>query len=298
MKVGFVGFGRMGGNMVTRLLQHGHEAVVYARRAEVRQEAAEKGAVPASSLADLVERLAPPRVVWMMVPAGDAVEQTIADVAPRLAKGDVLVDGGNSYYKDSMRRAAAAKTRGLFYVDAGTSGGIWGLQVGYCMMVGGEPEAIRIVEPLCRALAPENGYMHVGPSGAGHYVKMIHNGIEYGMLQAYAEGFGVLHAAPFKFDLRAISALWNHGSVVRSWLLELAERAFAADPEIAGIQGYVQDSGEGRWTVQEAMERDVPAPVITLSLVQRLRSREEEDFGDKVIAALRNQFGGHPVRTG
>ncbi|HXX37040.1 MAG TPA: decarboxylating 6-phosphogluconate dehydrogenase [bacterium] len=298
MKVGFVGFGRMGGNMVTRLLQHGHEAVVYARRAEVRQEAAEKGAVPASSLADLVERLAPPRVVWMMVPAGDAVEQTIADVAPRLAKGDVLVDGGNSYYKDSMRRAAAAKTRGLFYVDAGTSGGIWGLQVGYCMMVGGEPEAIRIVEPLCRALAPENGYMHVGPSGAGHYVKMIHNGIEYGMLQAYAEGFGVLHAAPFKFDLRAISALWNHGSVVRSWLLELAERAFAADPEIAGIKGYVQDSGEGRWTVQEAMERDVPAPVITLSLVQRLRSREEEDFGDKVIAALRNQFGGHPVRTG
>ncbi len=298
MKVGFVGFGRMGGNMVTRLLQHGHEAVVYARRAEVRQEAAEKGAVPASSLADLVERLAPPRVVWMMVPAGDAVEQTIADVAPRLAKGDVLVDGGNSYYKDSMRRAAAAKTRGLFYVDAGTSGGIWGLQVGYCMMVGGEPEAIRIVEPLCRALAPENGYMHVGPSGAGHYVKMIHNGIEYGMLQAYAEGFGVLHAAPFKFDLRGISALWNHGSVVRSWLLELAERAFAADPEIAGIKGYVQDSGEGRWTVQEAMERDVPAPVITLSLVQRLRSREEEDFGDKVIAALRNQFGGHPVRTG
>ena len=297
MKVGFVGFGRMGGNMVTRLLERGHEAAVYARRAEVRQEAAAKGAVAAASLAELVERLAPPRVVWMMVPAGDAVEQTIAEVAPRLAKGDVLVDGGNSYYKDSMRRAAAAKSRGLFYVDAGTSGGIWGLQVGYCMMVGGDPEAVKIVEPLCRALAPERGYMHVGPSGAGHYVKMIHNGIEYGMLQAYAEGFAVLHAAPFPFDLHAISAMWNHGSVVRSWLLELAERAFAEDPEIKGIKGYVADSGEGRWTVQEAIERDVPAPVITLSLLQRLRSREDENFGDKVIAALRNQFGGHPVRT-
>jgi 6-phosphogluconate dehydrogenase len=287
----------MGANMVTRLLERGHEAVVYARRPEVRQEAAAKGAVPAASLAELVERLAPPRVVWMMVPAGDAVEQTIAEVAPRLAKGDVLVDGGNSYYKDSMRRAAAAKERGLFYVDAGTSGGIWGLQVGYCMMVGGDPQAVKIVEPLCLALAPEGGYLHAGPSGAGHYVKMIHNGIEYGMLQAYAEGFAVLHAAPFKFDLRAISALWNHGSVVRSWLLELAERAFAQDPEIKGIKGYVADSGEGRWTVQEAIERDVPAPVITLSLLQRLRSRQDENFGDKVIAALRNQFGGHPVRT-
>ncbi len=297
MRVGFVGFGRMGGNMVTRLIQHGHEAVVYARRPEVRVEAAAKGAAPAASLAELVGQLRPPRVVWMMVPAGDAVEQTIADLAPRLAAGDVLVDGGNSFYKDSIRRAEAVKRRGLHYVDAGTSGGIWGLAVGYCMMVGGEPDAVRTVEPLCRALAPEGGYMHVGPSGAGHYVKMIHNGIEYGMLQAYAEGFGVLHAAPFKFDLRAIAALWNHGSVVRSWLLELAERAFAADPEIRGIRGYVQDSGEGWWTVQEAIERDVPAPVITLSLLQRLRSREDEDFGDKVIAALRQQFGGHAVRA-
>ncbi len=297
MRVGFVGFGRMGGNMVTRLIQHGHEAVVYARRPEVREEAATKGAAPVASLAELVGQLRPPRVVWMMVPAGDAVEQTIADLAPRLAAGDVLVDGGNSFYKDSIRRAEAAKRRGLHYVDAGTSGGIWGLTVGYCMMVGGEPDAVRIVEPLCRALAPEGGYMHVGPSGAGHYVKMIHNGIEYGMLQAYAEGFGMLHAAPFKLDLRAIAALWNRGSVVRSWLLELAERAFAADPEIRGIRGYVQDSGEGRWTVQEAIERDVPAPVITLSLLQRLRSREEEDFGDKVIAALRQQFGGHAVRA-
>jgi 6-phosphogluconate dehydrogenase len=297
MRVGFVGFGRMGANMVTRLIQHGHEAVVYARRPEVREEAAAKGAAPAASLAELVGQLRPPRVVWMMVPAGDAVEQTIADLAPRLVAGDVLVDGGNSFYKDSIRRAETVKRRGLHYIDAGTSGGIWGLAVGYCMMVGGEPDAVRTVEPLCRALAPEGGYMHVGPSGAGHYVKMIHNGIEYGMLQAYAEGFGVLHAAPFKFDLRAIAALWNHGSVVRSWLLELAERAFAADPEIRGIRGYVQDSGEGRWTVQEAIERDVPAPVITLSLLQRLRSREEEDFGDKVIAALRQQFGGHAVRA-
>jgi len=287
----------MAGNMATRLLQRGHQVAVYARRAEVRTEAAAKGADAAASLAELVDKLTPPRVVWMMVPAGDAVEQTIADVAPRLAKGDILVDGGNSYYKDSIRRAAAATARGLFYIDAGTSGGIWGLQVGYCMMVGGDPQAVKVVEPVFRALAPEDGYMHAGPSGAGHYVKMIHNGIEYGMLQAYAEGFAVLHAAPFPLDLRAISALWNHGSVVRSWLLELAERAFTADPEIKGIKGYVEDSGEGRWTVQEAIERDVPAPVITLSLLQRLRSREDENFGDKVIAALRNQFGGHAVRT-
>ena len=232
----------------------------------------------------------------MMVPAGDAVEQTIAGVTPHLAKGDILVDGGNSNYHDTVRRAEAARAAGISYLDAGTSGGIWGLRVGYCMMVGGEPDAVRVVEPVFRALAPEGGYMHVGPSGAGHYVKMVHNGIEYGMLQAYAEGFAVLHAAPYRFDLRAISAMWNHGSVVRSWLLELAERAFADDPDVSRIKGYVQDSGEGRWTVQEAIDRDVPAPVITLSLLQRLRSREEENFGDKVIAALRNQFGGHAVR--
>ena len=297
MKLGLIGFGRMGGNMAVRLMRRGHGIVVYARKPETRAEAAGKGAVPASSLADLVEKLNPPRLVWMMVPAGDTVEQTIAELTPHVSRGDILVDGGNSYYKDSIRRAAAAATRGIQYIDCGTSGGIWGLEYGYCLMVGGAPEAVKAVEPVFRDLAPEGGYLHAGPSGAGHFVKMVHNGIEYGMLQAYAEGFAVLHAAQFTLDLRAISTLWNHGSVVRSWLLELAERAFAADPEMRLIRGYVEDSGEGRWTVQEAIDRNVPAPVITLSLLQRLRSREEEDFGDKVIAALRNQFGGHTVRS-
>jgi len=297
MKLGLIGLGRMGGNMAVRLIRRGHQVVAYARRPESRAEAAGKGAIAASSLADVVEKLAPPRVIWMMVPAGDTVEQTIAELSPRLSRGDILVDGGNSYYKDSIRRAGALAAKGINYIDSGTSGGIWGLEFGYCLMVGGVPEAVKIVEPVFRDLAPEGGYLHVGPSGAGHFVKMIHNGIEYGMLQAYAEGFAVLHAAPFSLDLRAISALWNHGSVVRSWLLELAERAFAADPGMRLIRGYVEDSGEGRWTVQEALDRNVPAPVITLSLLARLRSREEEDFGDKVIAALRNQFGGHAVRS-
>ena len=296
MKLGFVGFGRMGGNMVKRLLDRGHQITVYARRPEVRAEAAALGAAPADSLADLVEQLTPPRVVWMMIPAGGAVDATLSTLQPILSAGDIIVDGGNSNYKDSIRRAAAAASKNLRYIDAGTSGGIWGLQVGYCLMVGGEADAVKVVEPAFLDLAPKDGYMHVGPSGAGHFVKMIHNGIEYGMLQAYAEGFAILHAGSYDLDLRAISALWNHGSVVRSWLLELAERAFAADPELRSIRGYVEDSGEGRWTVQEAIDHNVPAPVITLSLLQRFLSRQEENFGDKVIAALRNQFGGHAVK--
>ena len=296
MKLGFVGFGRMGGNMVKRLLDRGHQITVYARRPEVRAEAAALGAASADSLADLVERLTLPRVVWMMIPAGGAVDDTLSTLQPILSAGDIIVDGGNSNYKDSIRRAAAAASKNLRYIDAGTSGGIWGLQVGYCLMVGGETDAVKVVEPAFLDLAPKDGYMHVGPSGAGHFVKMIHNGIEYGMLQAYAEGFAILHAGSYDLDLRAISALWNHGSVVRSWLLELAERAFAADPELRSIRGYVEDSGEGRWTVQEAIDHNVPAPVITLSLLQRFRSRQEENFGDKVIAALRNQFGGHAVK--
>ena len=296
MKLGFVGFGRMGGNMVKRLLDRGHQITVYARRPEVRAEAAALGAASADSLADLVERLTLPRVVWMMIPAGGAVDDTLSILQPFLSAGDIIVDGGNSNYKDSIRRAAAAASKNLRYIDAGTSGGIWGLQVGYCLMVGGEANAVKVVEPAFLDLAPKDGYMHVGPSGAGHFVKMIHNGIEYGMLQAYAEGFAILHAGSYDLDLRAISALWNHGSVVRSWLLELAERAFAADPELRSIRGYVEDSGEGRWTVQEAIDHNVPAPVITLSLLQRFRSRQEENFGDKVIAALRNQFGGHAVK--
>jgi 6-phosphogluconate dehydrogenase len=296
VKLGFIGFGRMGGNMVKRLLDRGHEIGVYARRAEVRKEAAGLGATPAASVADLVGQLAAPRVVWMMIPAGDAVDATLREVTPLLARDDIIVDGGNSWYRDSVRRAEAARANGLHYIDAGTSGGIWGLQVGYCLMVGGTPEAVRIVEPAFRDLAPEGGYLHVGPSGAGHFVKMIHNGIEYGMMQAYAEGFAIIHDGPYKIDLRAVSDLWNHGSVVRSWLLELAERAFRSDPDLRLLQGYVEDSGEGRWTVQEAIDRNVPAPVITLSLLQRLRSRQEENFGDKVLAALRQQFGGHAVR--
>ena len=296
MKLGFIGFGRMGGNMVKRLLDRGHEIAVYARRPEVRAEAAGLGATPAASLADLVDHLASPRVVWMMIPAGDAVDATLKELTPLLARGDIIVDGGNSNYRDSIRRAESAKARNVHYIDAGTSGGIWGLQVGYCLMVGGVPEAVRVVEPAFRDLAPEGGYLHVGPNGAGHFVKMIHNGIEYGMLQSYAEGFAILHDGPYAFDLRAISALWNHGSVVRSWLLELAERAFTSDPDLRALRGYVEDSGEGRWTVQEAIDRSVPAPVITLSLLQRFRSRQEENFGDKVIAALRQQFGGHAVR--
>ena len=296
MKLGFVGFGRMGGNMVKRLLDRGHQITAYARRPEVRAEAAALGAAPADSLADLVEQLTPPRVVWMMIPAGGAVDATLSTLQPILSAGDIIVDGGNSNYKDSIRRAATAVSKNLRYIDAGTSGGIWGLQVGYCLMVGGEANAVKVVEPAFLDLAPRDGYMHVGPSGAGHFVKMIHNGIEYGMLQAYAEGFAILHAGSYDLDLRAISALWNHGSVVRSWLLELAERAFAADPELRSIRGYVEDSGEGRWTVQEAIDHNVPAPVITLSLLQRFLSRQEENFGDKVIAALRNQFGGHAVK--
>jgi 6-phosphogluconate dehydrogenase len=297
VKLGFIGFGRMGGNMVKRLLDRGHEIGVYVRRAEVRAEAARLGATPAASIGELVKQLASPRVVWLMIPAGDAVDATLGELTPLLAAGDIIVDGGNSWYRDSVRRAESVAARGLQYIDAGTSGGIWGLAVGYCLMVGGKPEAVRAVEPAFKDLAPEGGYLHVGPSGAGHFVKMIHNGIEYGMMQAYAEGFAILHEGPYKIDLRAVSALWNHGSVVRSWLLELAERAFSADPDLRALRGYVEDSGEGRWTVQEAIDRNVPAPVITLSLLQRLRSRQEENFGDKVLAALRNQFGGHAVRS-
>jgi len=297
MQLGFVGFGRMGGNMVKRLLGRGHTIVAFARRPEVRAEAAALGAAPVASLADLAKRLTPPRVVWMMIPAGSAVDETLVSLLPLVSPGDIVVDGGNSNYKDSIRRAETVKAKGVHFIDAGTSGGIWGLQIGYCLMVGGSPEAVRVVEPAFRDLAPEGGYLHVGPVGAGHYVKMIHNGIEYGMLQSYAEGFAILDASPFELDLRAISGLWNHGSVVRSWLLELAERAFTADPELRRIRGYVEDSGEGRWTVQEAIDRNIPAPVITLSLLQRLRSRQEENFGDKVIAALRQQFGGHAVRS-
>ena len=296
MDIGFVGLGRMGMNMVTRLVRGGHRVVATTRSAEKVARARELGAEGVGSPEEVVEALSPTRCVWVMVPDGAPTQGVIDTLAPRLAEGDVLVDGGNSFYKDSVRRHGALAERGIRFVDAGTSGGIWGLEVGYCLMVGGEPEAFAHVEPALKTLAPPDGYLHAGPPGAGHFVKMIHNGIEYGMLQAYAEGFEIMHASEFPVDLRAVSHLWNQGSVIRSWLLELAESAFGKDADLSGIRGYVEDSGEGRWTVQTAMELDVPAPVITDSLLARFRSRQAETFSGQVIAALRNEFGGHAVK--
>jgi 6-phosphogluconate dehydrogenase len=291
MQLAMIGLGRMGGNMVQRLLQGGHQVVVFDRSAVAM------GASGARDPADVVGQLSGPRIVWVMVPAGAPVESTIEELLPGLSAGDIIIDGGNSNYKDSIRRAARLKARGLEFIDAGTSGGIWGLTVGYCLMIGASADAFARCEPIFRTLAPPDGYAHVGPPGSGHYVKMIHNGIEYGMLQAYAEGYEILHASKdFELDLHQISAVWNRGSVVRSWLNELAERAFAKDTELAELKGYVEDSGEGRWTVQEAIDLDVPAPVITLSLLARFRSRQSDSFGAKVIAALRNEFGGHAVK--
>jgi 6-phosphogluconate dehydrogenase (decarboxylating) len=287
----------MGGNMTERLMRDGHRVVVFDRSAEAVQKYAGLGAIGASAPADLVTRLVSPRVVWIMVPAGKPVDDTIAALLPGLSKGDVIIDGGNSNFHDSMRRAAELREKEVEFVDSGTSGGIWGLENGYCLMIGASPEAFALCEPIFKTLAPSDGYAHMGPPGAGHYVKMIHNGIEYGMLQAYAEGYEILHASKeFKLDLHAIAGVWNHGSVVRSWINELAEIAFQRDANLDALKGYVEDSGEGRWTVQEAIDLDVPAPVITLSLLARLRSRQSDSFGAKVIAALRNEFGGHAVK--
>jgi 6-phosphogluconate dehydrogenase len=282
-----VGLGRMGGNMAERLRRHGHEVETYARTDPART---------VTSLDELVSKLEAPRVVWLMVPAGDATEQAYATLLGLLEGGDVLVDGGNSNFRDSQRRAGGAKEKGIRFLDSGVSGGIWGLEGGYCVMVGGEAEAFAVIEPLCRDLTEEGGYAHVGGSGAGHFTKMVHNGIEYGLMQSFAEGFEIMNASEFELDLRQLAALWQHGSVVRSWLLELLERAFADDPGLAGIRGYVQDSGEGRWTVFSAIDEDVPAPVITAALYARFASRQDESFAAKVNAALRNQFGGHAVK--
>ena len=296
MELGMIGLGRMGANMSERLVLGGHRVITYDRSAEAVQRVVDKGALGAHSLTDFVKQLSLPRAIWLMVPAGDPVDQTIELLLPQLSKGDVLIDGGNSNYKDSMRRAEKLKQQGLHFVDAGTSGGIWGLKVGYCMMIGGEKEIVARLEPIFKTLAPPDGFLHVGPTGAGHFVKMIHNGIEYGMLQAYGEGFELLKASQFDLNLGAISHLWNQGSVVRSWLLELCESAFAKDPKLDAIKGYVEDSGEGRWTVAEAIETSVPAPVLTLSLFARFASRQQDSFAAKVIAALRNEFGGHAVK--
>ncbi|HEX2506255.1 MAG TPA: decarboxylating 6-phosphogluconate dehydrogenase [Gaiellaceae bacterium] len=287
MKLAMVGLGRMGGNMVKRLEEEGHELATFDR----------SGNGTASSLEELVGQLEPPRVVWVMIPAGDPTEETVRKLHELLDEGDVLVDGGNSNFRDSQRRHAAAAERGIRFIDAGVSGGIWGREVGYCLMVGGEEDAVALVEPAFRALAPEEGYAHVGPPGAGHFVKMVHNGIEYGLMQAYAEGFEVMELSEFDLDLYEISGIWRYGSVVRSWLLELLHAAFEEDVHLEQIRGYVEDSGEGRWTIAEAIAEDVPVPVISAALFARFASRQDESFAAKVTAALRNQFGGHAVRA-
>ncbi|HEX5022406.1 MAG TPA: decarboxylating 6-phosphogluconate dehydrogenase [Candidatus Binatia bacterium] len=298
MELGMIGLGRMGANMTERLMRGGHRVISYDRSAEAIQRVVDKGALGARSLADFVKQLVPPRAIWLMVPSGDPVDQTIEQLLPTLTHGDILIDGGNSNYKDSIRRADRLKAHGMQFVDAGTSGGIWGLENGYCMMIGGDKSIVERLAPIFTTLAPEGGYLHVGPNGAGHFVKMIHNGIEYGMLQAYGEGFELLKASQFDLDLARISHLWNQGSVVRSWLLELAESAFTKDPGLSSIKGYVEDSGEGRWTVEEAIDKSVPAPVLMLSLFARFASRQDDSFSAKFVAALRNEFGGHAVKKG
>ena len=296
MQIGFVGLGRMGYNMTLRLLRGGHEVVAFNRSSDKVEEAARHGAKPAASLEALVRQLGAPRIVWLMIPAGPPVDETLDALLPLLSRGDLVVDGGNSNFRDSQRRGARVREAGLAFVDAGVSGGVWGLENGYCMMLGGEAASIARLKPALDTLAPPEGWLHAGPSGAGHFSKMIHNGVEYGMMQAYAEGFEILKASEFGYDLEKMAHLWNRGSVVRSWLLELAERAFAEDPGLEKIRGWVEDSGEGRWTVLEAVERGVPAPVLALSLFRRFRSRQEDPFSDRVLAALRNQFGGHAVK--
>jgi 6-phosphogluconate dehydrogenase len=297
MRLAMIGLGRMGGNMSERLMKHGHQVVVYDRSADAIARYVSMGATAANGPGEITSKLQAPRIVWIMVPSGKPVDDTIASLVPGLSKGDVIIDGGNSNFHDSMRRAADLQSKGIQFIDCGTSGGVWGLANGYCLMIGASPDAFKLCEPIFKTLAPPDGYAHVGPPGSGHYVKMIHNGIEYGMLQAYAEGYEILHASKdFRLDLHKIAAVWNHGSVVRSWLNELAELAFERDGDLADLRGYVEDSGEGRWTVQEAIDLDVPAPVITLSLLARLRSRQPDSFSAKVIAALRNEFGGHAVK--
>jgi 6-phosphogluconate dehydrogenase len=299
MRLGMIGLGRMGMNMVRRLLRDGHEVVAYNRTPEKVEEIAGEGAEGAETLEDLVGKLRPPRIVWIMLPAGSIVDDHIESLTALLDPGDIIVEGGNSRYTDDIRRARALGRQSIHYLDAGVSGGIWGLQVGYCTMVGGEKKIFDDLVPLFRSLAPENGFLYCGPSGAGHFVKMIHNGIEYGMMQAYGEGFALLDASPYRdhFDYQQIAGLWNHGSVIRSWLLELLEKAFDDDPRLNEIIGYVDDSGEGRWTVEQAIESRVAAPVITHSLFARFQSREENSFANRVLAALRREFGGHAVKT-
>ncbi len=296
MELGFIGLGKMGMNMVTRLRRDQHRIVVFDRSADLIKPAEAQGCIGASSLADLVGKLSAPRAVWVMVPSGAPTEETVQAVAALLQPGDTIVDGGNTRFHDDVRRAAELKTRGIHYVDAGTSGGIWGLTIGYCLMVGGENTAVNRLAPVLKTLAPDNGWAHVGAAGAGHDVKMVHNGIEYSMMQGYAEGFELMSKSEYQLDLARIADLWMHGSVVRSWLLELAAGALKDDQKLEKLKGYVQDSGEGRWMIADAIEKDVPVPTLTTALFTRFRSRQEESFAEKMLAALRNAFGGHAVR--
>ncbi len=296
MKIAMVGLGKMGANMSERLMAGGHQVVAYDLSADARNALGAKGAIVAEDLDDLAKKLEPPRAAWVMVPAGPPTDQTIDALAERFERGDVVVDGGNSNYKDAKATADRLAAKGIGFVDAGTSGGVWGLTEGYCLMVGGTQESVAVVEPALLSLAPEGGYAHVGPVGAGHFVKMVHNGIEYGLMQAYAEGFEIMGAADeFDLDLHEIAAIWRYGSVVRSWLLELTERALRPGLGFEDIKGEVTDSGEGRWTVEEAIARAVPAPAISAALYARFASRQKDSFANKLLAALRNQFGGHAV---
>lgn len=296
MELGFIGLGKMGMNMVTRLRRDQHRVVVYDRSNDLIKQAEGLGCIGSSSLADLVGKLSAPKAVWVMVPSGAPTEETIKAVAALLQPGDTIVDGGNTRFHDDVRRAAELKPKGIHYVDAGTSGGIWGLTVGYCLMVGGEEAVVQQLAPVFKTLAPENGWAHVGAVGAGHYVKMVHNGIEYSMMQGYAEGFELMSKSEYKLNLARIADLWMQGSVVRSWLLELAAGALKQDPKLDQLKGYVQDSGEGRWMIADAIEKDVPVPTLTTALFTRFRSRQEQSFAEKMLAALRNAFGGHAVR--
>ena len=299
MELGMVGLGKMGGNMTVRLVRGGHRVVGFARTKAVVDKVVAQGARGADSLANLVEQLAPPRIIWLMIPTGPPVDQTLDQLHGLLAPGDLVVDGGNSYYRDSVGRAALVSGWGFRFVDVGTSGGIWGLEEGYSLMVGGEDTDVERIRPILETLAPgpKLGWGHMGPVGAGHFVKMVHNGIEYGMMQAYAEGFAILQGkTEFALDLHQVAEVWRYGSVIRSWLLELTESALAENPTLAGIEPWVADSGEGRWTVAEAMDLNIPAPVITLSLEARLRSREADPFADRLLAMMRNKFGGHEVK--
>jgi 6-phosphogluconate dehydrogenase len=300
MRLALVGLGKMGANMVRRLVRNGHEVIVFNRSKGPIEEVAKEGAIPASSIEDVVARLEAPRVVWLMLPAGDVTEEHLHQFMDLLSPGDVIVDGGNSNFNDTIRRAEMVKAKGLHYVDVGTSGGIWGITEGYSMMVGGEKEAVEVLRPALETLAPapDKGWGHMGPSGSGHFVKMVHNGIEYGMMQAYAEGFDIMRARKdFDLDLHQISEVWKYGSVVRSWLLDLTADALKEDQELSDIAPYVTDSGEGRWTVFESINMDVPAPVITLALQMRFISRQDSSYAAKLLAAMRKGFGGHAVKS-